>query len=132
MRYDGQGRRISKTVDNGNRGTTENVCERLFWVCQDANWNVLGVLSPTGRICERYEYTSYGQRTVFSHGWIIADFDGGGSVNGEDLTSFTAYYTNSTPASPGDLDGSGAVDGDDLIPQRYLRHGGMQQRSVLT
>jgi len=30
---------------------------------------------------ERYEYTPYGQRTVFSHGWIPGDVDGDGAAD---------------------------------------------------
>jgi hypothetical protein len=32
---------------------------------QDANWNVLGIVNSTGVLGERYEYTPYGQRTVY-------------------------------------------------------------------
>ena len=42
------------------RGTTK------YWVCQDANYNVLGLVSSTGILKERYQYTPYGQRTGFS------------------------------------------------------------------
>ena len=32
---------------------------------QDSNFNVLGIVDATGTLVERYEYTSYGRRTVF-------------------------------------------------------------------
>ena len=35
------------------------------WVCQDANYNVLGIVDSAGALIERYEYTPYGQRKTF-------------------------------------------------------------------
>jgi RHS repeat-associated protein len=46
--------------------TTKSSCDVLYWACQDANWNVLGIVSSTGVLTERYEYSPYGQRTVFT------------------------------------------------------------------
>lgn len=40
-------------------------CERFFWAMQDANYNVLALVNATGMLTERYEYTPYGQRTVY-------------------------------------------------------------------
>jgi RHS repeat-associated protein len=37
----------------------------MYWGMQDANWNVLGLVDSSGNLKERYEYTPYGQRTVF-------------------------------------------------------------------
>jgi hypothetical protein len=56
----------------------EQFCTRFFWACQDANFNILGLTrakggtlpSGVGRLVERYEYTPYGQRTIFTHGWF--------------------------------------------------------------
>ena len=39
-------------------------CETPYWVCQDANFNVLSIIG-SDRIAERYEYTPYGERSVF-------------------------------------------------------------------
>ena len=39
-----------------------------YWVMQDANYNVLGVLECTGQYAERYEYTPYGERITYSGG----------------------------------------------------------------
>jgi len=36
-----------------------------YWLMQDANSNVLGVVDSSGVLQERYEYTAYGQRQVF-------------------------------------------------------------------
>ena len=43
----------------------DNSCDAMYWVCQDANYNVLGLVDNQGVLAERYEYTPYGQRTVF-------------------------------------------------------------------
>ena len=32
---------------------------------QDANYNVLGIVESDGDLKERYEYTPYGQRTIY-------------------------------------------------------------------
>ncbi|HUO09004.1 MAG TPA: RHS repeat-associated core domain-containing protein [Phycisphaerae bacterium] len=40
-------------------------CDTPYWVAQDANYNVLGVVDSTGTLRERYEYSAYGQRQVF-------------------------------------------------------------------
>ena len=58
----------------------EDLCERFFWVMQDANFNVLGVLSAAGDLVERYEYTPYGRRTIFSRGWLLEDATDDGVV----------------------------------------------------
>jgi hypothetical protein len=58
---------------------TEQLCERPFYAVHNAQFNVLGILMPTfdengnqtvvgQRLIERYEYTPYGQRQVYSHG----------------------------------------------------------------
>ena len=36
-----------------------------YWALQDANYNVLGIVDSDGALTERYEYTPYGQRTVY-------------------------------------------------------------------
>ena len=43
----------------------ENDCETFYWGCQDANFNLLGIVDSNGDLKERYEYTPYGQRTVY-------------------------------------------------------------------
>ena len=46
----------------------DNSCDAMYWVCQDANYNVLGLVGLLDNqwvLAERYEYTPYGQRTVF-------------------------------------------------------------------
>ena len=85
-----------------------------FWVMQDANYNVLGVASRTGRLVERYEYTPYGQRTVCSHGWLPADFNGDGLVDIVDLDIQGANWGTGTELVHGDANGDGVVDILDL------------------
>jgi len=41
------------------------LCEDFYWVLQDANYSVLGVVEDDGDLKERYEYTPYGERTIF-------------------------------------------------------------------
>ncbi|MFO8013590.1 MAG: RHS repeat-associated core domain-containing protein [Phycisphaerae bacterium] len=36
-----------------------------YWPIQDANFNVVGLVDSAGDLVERYEYTPYGQRSVF-------------------------------------------------------------------
>ena len=43
----------------------ESVCESAYWACQDANFNVLGVVDSTGVLVERYEYEPYDKRMTF-------------------------------------------------------------------
>jgi len=44
--------------------TTQTTCDTFYGVCQDANYNVLGLVNASGALAERYEYSPYGQRTV--------------------------------------------------------------------
>lgn len=96
---------------NADAGTTENECERFFYVCQDANYNVLGVTMSSGRLIERYEYTPYGQRTVFSHGWLRADLNADGFVGQADLDIILGNWGAAAPASPAEqtLDSEGSI-----------------------
>ena len=90
-------------------GLEENLCERFFWVLQDANYNVLGLVNAAGKLIERYEYTPYGQRTIFSHGWNIIDINNDGKVSLADQTIVATEYGTSDPASPADVTGDGKV-----------------------
>ncbi len=45
--------------------TLDNDCEARYWVAQDANYNVQGVLDASGALVERYEYEPYGARRVY-------------------------------------------------------------------
>ena len=50
---------------NDDPGDTEQNCETFYYAMQDANYNVLGIVNSSGDLKERYEYTPYGQRTVY-------------------------------------------------------------------
>jgi YD repeat-containing protein len=78
-----------------------------FYVMQDANYNVLGVATDYGRLVERYEYTPYGRRAVFSHGWLLADANDDGVVDTGDQTLYQASDSSA------DFNGDGTVDTDD-------------------
>ena len=52
------------TNDDPSDGS-EQACETTYWGLQDANYNVLGTVESDGDLKERYEYTPYGQRTVY-------------------------------------------------------------------
>jgi hypothetical protein len=92
-------------------GATENLCERFFWVLQDTNFNVLGVVTATGDLGEHYEYTPYGERRVYAHGWLLADITDDGKVDNADANVLQADAgTGDREASRADLDGDGDVD----------------------
>ena len=40
-------------------------CETFYYAAQNANFNVLGIVDASGDLVEHYDYTPYGQRTVF-------------------------------------------------------------------
>jgi hypothetical protein len=56
---------IQLAVNDDPSDQNEDVCESKYWACQDANFNVLGIVDDEGVLKEWYEYTPYGQRTVF-------------------------------------------------------------------
>jgi len=43
----------------------EDDCETFYYACHNANFNVMGIVTAGGDLKERYEYTPYGQRSVF-------------------------------------------------------------------
>ena len=67
---------INPGVNDPSTTGTANTLDKFYFACQDANFNVLGVVqrvtsgsSPTGyagTLAERYEYSAYEQRQVFS------------------------------------------------------------------
>ncbi len=48
-----------------NTNPTGTASWTSYWLCQDANYNVLGIVNAAGTLTERYEYSAYGQRQVF-------------------------------------------------------------------
>ena len=85
-------------------------CERRFYVQQDTNYNVVGVTGTAGNMVERYEYTPYGERTIFSHGYKFGDFNNEGKVDGSDLALWQQNYD---PVGSGDI---AAGSGDESAP----------------
>jgi len=55
--------RSPRTTDPSDE--TEDACETKYWALQDANYNALAIVDSDGDLKERYEYTPYGQRTVY-------------------------------------------------------------------
>jgi YD repeat-containing protein len=45
--------------------TSGNTCGTAYYALQNANYNVIGLTDAAGTLVERYEYTPYGQRTVY-------------------------------------------------------------------
>ena len=60
----------SLTGSDSTPGTKET-----FWAMHDANYNVIGIVNESGRQVERYEYTPYGQRTIYGRQTILSDAD---------------------------------------------------------
>ena len=54
-----------------------------FTIHQDANWNVIATTDMAGRLQERYEYTPYGEVTVFQK-TSFGDRDGDLDVDATD------------------------------------------------
>ena len=74
------------------------------------------MVAANGDLTERYEYTPYGQRTIFSRGWLLADMNDNGAVDMGDYTIWAAEYGTGDPDSRADLNGNGEVDlGDHTI-----------------
>ncbi len=107
-----------KNADEENNhllGSEENECEFYYYAILDANFNVLGLINHTGRLVERYEYTPYGQRTVYSHPIFRGDVNGDGYVGLDDMDAILANInTNPQGPHPADLNGDGYISSYDL------------------
>jgi len=64
-------------------------------------------------LIERYEYTPYGWRTVYSHGLNITDVTNDGAVDIADWTMYSTESGTDDPASVADVTGDGRVDNSD-------------------
>ena len=103
-------------INADDENHAENMCERFFWALQDANYNVLGIVSAKGDLIERYEYTPYGQRTVYSRGWKLPDMNDDGVVDISDKIIWTTnQFSFEPPICRADLNGDGTIDISDKI-----------------
>ncbi len=84
-----------------------------YYAMQDANYNLLGLIDAGGRLAERYEYTPYGERTVYTHGVLYADFDADGDVDLDDFQTLMSNFGTGTTHAEGDANGD--VDLDDFV-----------------
>ena len=57
---------VQVAINDDPTDGTEQDCEQFYYALQNANFNVLGLIAETGEVVERYEYTPYGQRTVYT------------------------------------------------------------------
>ena len=92
---------VGLNIDPQNADTglaAENICERFFWPLHNANFNVMALVNAGGVMIERYEYTPYGGRTVFSHGWMLADFNNDGVVGQGDVDLVLAHWGGTSDA----------------------------------
>ena len=87
-----------------------------FWACQDSNYNVLGLVDSGGDLIERYEYTPYGQRTIFAREYnsntapLPGDANSDGVVDFLDFQVLLDHYQGSGGWAQGDFSGDGTVD----------------------
>ena len=83
---------------------TEDDCESLYYALQDAHFNVLGMVdgdpSGGGALIERYEYTPYGQRTVYFS-------PGTNDTDAHAPTAISRRWTVGSTAQPYGLNGIG-------------------------
>jgi RHS repeat-associated protein len=56
---------VQTSINDDPADGTEQDCETQYFAMQDANYNVLGIVDASGNLKERYEYTPYGERTVY-------------------------------------------------------------------
>ena len=108
---------IDELIQIGMATSTTNICVYYFWACQDANYNVIGLVDHTGRLIERYDYTPYGERSVYSHGWNPGDVNCDGSVDQSDydlIDNHMFEYVTPGDFSSGDCSGDGYVSFADV------------------
>ena len=56
---------VQIAVNDDPTDANEADCESFYYPMQNANFNVIGLSDANGTLVERYEYTPYGQRTVY-------------------------------------------------------------------
>ena len=71
----------------------------------------MAMVNSTGIVVERYEYTPYGQRTIFGREWLATDADEDGDVDTTDLSKLAFEWEKSGyEASTSDTTGDGVVN----------------------
>jgi len=77
--------------------------EGSYWAMQDANYNVIGIVNESGRQVERYEYTPYGQRTIYGRQTILSDVQEAASWSNDSMLTYpqltSARLTSTIPVS---------------------------------
>ena len=98
--------------------TAEDECEQVYFVLQDAHYNVIGLAAGNGHLVERYEYTPYGERKVYSQPQPFGDYSGDGKVGQADYDVYVLNYGDSTASGSdimyADVDGNGIVSQAEL------------------
>ena len=61
---------VQIAVNDDPTDANEADCESFYYPMQNANFNVIGLTDANGTLVERYEYTPYGQRTVYKKAGI--------------------------------------------------------------
>lgn len=56
---------VQVALNDDPADVAEDDVESFYYAMQDAHFNVLGLVDATGSMTERYEYTPYGERTVY-------------------------------------------------------------------
>jgi RHS repeat-associated protein len=56
---------VQVAVNNDPTDVTEDDVETFYWALHDAQYNVIGLVDDAGTMVERYEYTPYGERSVY-------------------------------------------------------------------
>ncbi|MCC6680525.1 MAG: hypothetical protein IT445_06440 [Phycisphaeraceae bacterium] len=91
---------------------------RHFHALPNANYNIMMLVEalPSGgnRIIERYEYTPYGEREVYTHGFLLADGNRDWVVNLSDNQILGDQWGHTGPNLSADYNGDGSVGFGDL------------------
>jgi RHS repeat-associated protein len=61
------------TINDDPADANEDDCETACYALHNANFNVLGLVDGDGDLVERYEYTPYGRRTVYTDAGVNDD-----------------------------------------------------------
>jgi len=82
-----------------------------YFAWQDANWNVIGLTNPAGKLVEEYSYTPYGRMEAKRH-TVLGDADNDGDVDTADNTAFGEAHPSSKGDPEYDRDFDANYDGE--------------------